>query len=297
MRAYIYLILVAAIWGCASPIIKFTLGGLDPLPFLAYRFLIAGIISVFIFSYKLSKGKKFKHFKANFGKVVIYGILAVPLALGILFAGLDKTTVLDLSLIGVIGPMVVTLGASLFFHDRITKREKLGISIVLAGAVLNSLYPLLGKNDTQLTGNILLLIYLFSDAGSVLLAKKAVRKKIKSENLTNFAFIIGALVFVPMVIITRGVSNFTQTILTLPLKYHLGVWYMAIVSGNIAYFLYVRAQRSIEVSEATLFNYLQIVFTVPLAIFWLREQLSIHYLIGAALIVIGLFVAEKKKRV
>ncbi|MBN1168278.1 DMT family transporter [Candidatus Woesebacteria bacterium] len=293
-KAYIFLIITAALWGAASPIIKFTLGGIDPLPFLAYRFLIAGFLSISIFSFKLIKGKKFRHFRANFWQVFLYGLLAVPLALGILFFGLDKTTVLDMTLIGVIGPMVVTLGASLFFHDKITSREKVGITIVLAGAILNSLFPLLSKNGSRLTGNILLLLYLLSDAGSVLLSKKIVRKKVKSVNLTNFAFILGVLVFLPLATIDLGINGFINTIVSLPLKYHLGVWYMAVISGNIAYYLYVRAQRSIEVSEATLFNYLQLVFTVPLAIFWLKEDLSFHFLVGAGLIIIGLIIAERK---
>src|SRR3970040_1182061 len=100
LKAYFSLILVAAIWGAAGPVIKFTLEGIDPLPFLSYRFAI------------------------------LYGLLAVPISLGILFIGLDKTTVLDLTLIGVAGPLIVTAGGALFFHDHITHKERIGISIV-----------------------------------------------------------------------------------------------------------------------------------------------------------------------
>jgi len=71
---------------------------------------------------------------------------------------------------------------------------------------------------------------------------------------------------------------------------------MAILSGSLAYFLYVRAQRSIEVSEATLFNYLQPVFAIPLAIFWLGESLSTSFIFGAGIIALGLIIAEYKRR-
>src|SRR3989344_5161458 len=91
-RAYIYLLIVAALWGAAGPVIKYTLAGIDPLPFLAYRLGVSALFS---------------------------------LALGILFIALDKTTVLDLTLIGVIGPMIVTAGGAIFFHDHITRREKI----------------------------------------------------------------------------------------------------------------------------------------------------------------------------
>jgi len=71
---------------------------------------------------------------------------------------------------------------------------------------------------------------------------------------------------------------------------------MAIFSGSIAYYLFVRAQKSIEVSEAVLFNYLQPIVTIPLAIIWLNERLSTSFILGAIIIAIGLIIAEYKKK-
>ena len=296
-RAYIYLLIVAALWGAAGPVIKYTLAGIDPLPFLAYRLGVSALFSLAFFLIKIKRGNKFKRLRANFPLVLLYGFLAVPLALGILFIALDKTTVLDLTLIGVIGPMIVTAGGAIFFHDHITRREKIGITIVLLGVLFNSFFPIFGAGSTlRLTGNLLLLIFLLADAGSVLIAKKAVRNKIQSANLTNLAFLVGAVTLIPLTIFVYGASNLANIILELPLKYHLGVWYMALLSGNLAYFLYVRGQRSVEVSEAILFTYLQPVFTIPLAVFWLGESLSVSLVVGAVIIAIGLIVAEYKKK-
>ena len=295
LRAYIILISVAAIWGAAGPIIKFTLEGIDPLPFLAYRFALSAVFSLIFFGRKLNSGKKFRQFRANFWFVLVYGLLAAPIALGILFTGLDKTTVLDLSLIGIIGPLFVIAGGALFFRDRITRREKIGISIVLIGVLLNSVYPIFKSEGVRLTGNLLLIFYLFADTGSILLAKRVVRKKVKSANLTNFAFIIGALTIIPLTAFLYGSNNLINSITTLPLKYHLGVWYMALISGSLAYYLYVRGQRTIEVSEAVLFNYLQPLFTIPLAIFWLGESISLSFMVGLIIIAIGLLIAQYKR--
>ncbi len=297
LRAYIYLILTAAIWGAAGPIIKYTLDGIDPLPFLSYRFAIASIFSIIFFGIKIGKGKKFRQLRAHFPLALLYGILAVPVGLGILFFGLDNSTVLDLTLIGVVGPLLITAGGAAFFHDHITKKEKLGIMIVILGVALNSFVPLFrSAGKLALTGNFLLVIFLLADSSSTLMAKRLVQDKIKSANLTNLAFIIGALVFIPITFLGYGFGNFINTIATLPLKYHLGVWYMALISGNLAYFLYIRAQRSIEVSEAVLFHYLQPLFMVPLAVFWLRESITASFLVGGAIIAVGLFIAEIKKK-
>ncbi|EKD62840.1 MAG: protein of unknown function DUF6 transmembrane [uncultured bacterium] len=296
LKAYFSLILVAAIWGAAGPVIKFTLEGIDPLPFLSYRFAISAVLSLAFFVYKIRKGKQFRRLKANFPLAILYGLLAVPISLGILFIGLDKTTVLDLTLIGVAGPLIVTAGGALFFHDHITHKERIGISIVIVGVILNSIFPILRVgSDIRLTGNLLLLVFLAADAASVLTAKKAVQIGIKSSNLTNLAFIIGALTLIPLTALIYGPGNLINSILNLELKYHLGVWYMALLSGSLAYYLYVRGQRTIEVSEAVLFNYLQPLFMVPLAVFWLGEKLSATFLIGAVIIAAGLFIAEYKK--
>ena len=296
IRAYLLLILVAAIWGSAAPVIKYTLNGIDPIPFLAYRFFISAIVAFLFFAVKIKKGKKFRQFKENFPLAVVYSLIAMPLALGILFTGLDKTTVLDLTLVGVIGPLIVTAGGAYFFRDRITKREKIGIAIVLIGVTLNSFYPILKHEGIRLTGNMLLLAFLFVDSSSVLLVKHLVKKKVKPINLANLAFISGAVVFLPIVIFIHGAGGFLNMLLELPFKYHAGVWFMALLSGNLAYTLYIRAVRSIEISEAVLFGYLQPVVTVPLAILWLHESISASFLIGALIIVVGLIIAETKSK-
>jgi drug/metabolite transporter (DMT)-like permease len=69
---------------------------------------------------------------------------------------------------------------------------------------------------------------------------------------------------------------------------------MALISGTLAYFLFIRGERSIEAGEAGLFAYLQPLFTVPLAILWLGERVTPAFIIGATIVGIGVYVAEKK---
>ncbi|MFV1917051.1 MAG: DMT family transporter [Patescibacteria group bacterium] len=294
LRAYIYLLIVALIWGAASPIIKFTLEGIDPLPFLAYRFAIASVFSIFFF---LISGISLPKPKNSIPLIILYGLLAVPIGLGALFAGLDRSTVLDLTLITSIGPMVVIVGGAFFFRDHITHREKIGVTIVLIGVFVNSLYPIFTSGlGARITGNLYLLAFLLADSGAVLVAKLSVKRRIKSLTLTNFAFILGAITIIPITVISYGGQNLINTIISLPFKYHLGVWYMALISGTLAYFLFVRGHKSIEVSEAILFNYLQPVFAIPLAVFWLGEKITTSFIIGATFIVIGLIIVEYKKK-
>src|SRR3989344_661635 len=222
LKAYLMLLAVVVIWGVAGPVIKFTLEGIDPLPFFSYRLAISAVISTIFFLAKIKKGKKFRQLNAHLPLALLYGFLAVPLGLGLLFVALDNTTVLDLTLIGVIGPLIVTAGGSLFFHERITKREKIGIGIVLVGVLLNSLFPIIKSEGIRLTAHILLLLYLMADAGFVLVAQQLSRCKINSANLTNLAFILGAVILIPVTIFSYGFNAFVGQIISLPFKSHLG---------------------------------------------------------------------------
>ena len=82
LRAYLMLLVVAVIWGIASPVIKYTLGGFDPLTFLTYRFGISSIISIVIF---LIIGFKLPNNLKDTTLLIIYGLLASSISLALLF--------------------------------------------------------------------------------------------------------------------------------------------------------------------------------------------------------------------
>lgn len=291
LKAYIYLSLVAFIWGVAGPVIKFTLGGIPSLPFLAYRFGLSSIASLITLKFI-----SIKHIKiSQWLLIIIYGLFASTFSLLFLFLGLEKTTMLDTALITTLNPLLISTAGALIFKDKITSREKLGTFIVLLGTIIAVIQPLLEKeNLSQLQGNIFVVFYLLTNTTAALLAKKLTKMDISPILAANFSFIIGFLTIFPLAILKD--PNIISSIIQLDIKYHLGVWFMALMSGNLAYTLWVRGQKSIEISEASLFTYLQLLFSTPLAIIWLGEKTNPTFLVGAFLILTGVIIAETKKR-
>lgn len=277
----------------AGPVVKFTLGGIEPLPFLSYRFFLASLLAVFLLKYFKLKIPKGKLLLITIG----YGILATTIALSILFFGLKNSSALDLTIIGTSAPLVIALGGWLIFKDRITKREVKGISIALLGTLIVTIGPLIQNgNGLKFTGNILLFLFLLIDSSSVLLSKYILKKKADPFAMANIAFIVGALTLIPISMYFYGLDNILSSVVNLEFKYHLGVWYMAFLSGNLAYAFLLRGERSIEISEAGLFGYLQPLFAIPLAVFWLGEAFTVYFIIGAIFVASGVYIAETKKR-
>lgn len=291
LKAYLMLLVVTAIWGVAEPVIKFTLGGFPPLLFLTYRFGLSSLVAVLLFvllGFHFPKDRKVQL------ELIFYGFITSTVSLGLLFFGLEKTTVLDTVLITLMNPLLISLAGARFLKEHVTAREKAGMGIALLGTLLTVAEPFLqnGHTFTRFSGNILISAYLVITAWGAVLAKKLLRLEVSPLTLTNVSFIVGFLTLVPLAILKYRISDLTGT----ALPYHLGVIFMALISGSLAYFLSNKAQKTIEISEASVFSYLYPVFAAPLAVVWLGEAITPVFLLGATIITVGVVIAETKKK-
>jgi len=292
-RAYIGLLIVTAIWGLAGPIIKYTLGGFDSLSFLTYRFAISTMVALISFAVL---GIHIPKDKNTFWNLMAYGFLTSTVSLGLLFFGLENTTVLDMSLITLANPLLISIGGVMFLGEHITKKEKLGMGIAFAGTLLTVIEPLIqnGGSEIRLSGNIFIVGYLIATAWATVMAKRLLREGVRPETMTNSSFIIGLISLLPFLILRPGFS--LNALYQVPFTYHLGVVYMAILSGSLAYYLYEKAQKTIEIGEASVFSYLYPLFSMPLAVLWLGEKVTPMFIVGAGIIALGVAIAEIKKK-
>jgi len=283
-RAYLMLLAVGVIWGVATPVIKYTLAGFSPEVFLAYRFGISTLIAIIIF---IINGVHIPKDRNTFLLLLLYGFINSVISLGLLFFGMENTTVLETGLITLASPLIISTVGVYFLHEHVTRREKIGMGIAIFGTALTITGPL------NFSGNILVLGYVVSTVVTTLLAKKLLRKDVNPMTMTNFSFIIGFISFLAYVLLTSTV-NFS--LFTVHYSYHIGVLYMAIISGTLAFYLNTKAQKSIEIGEASLFSYLYPIFSLPLAVLWLGEKITPVFIIGAVIIALGVAIAEIKKK-
>jgi len=291
LKAYFLLVIVTIIWGVAEPVIKYTLVGFPPLLFLTYRFGLSSLVAIFtftLFGFHFPKENKLRF------ELCLYGFITSTLSLGLLFFGLEKTTVLDTTLITLINPLLISFAGVYFLKEHITVKEKTGMAIALLGTVITVIEPFIqnGNGSIRFSGNLLIFLYLLATAWGAILAKKLLREDISPLTLTNISFIIGFLTLIPFALFKYSINN----IVNVPLPYHLGVVFMALVSGSLAYFLSNKAQKTIEIGEAAVFSYLYPFFAAPLAIIWLGEKITPMFILGTITIAFGVVIAETKKR-
>jgi len=296
LKAYFYLFLAAVIWGIAGPIIKLTLGEIRPDIFLFYRFFLSTLV-VIPFALKGGLHLPTRRPKVMF-MVFLFAFLNSTAGIGLLFWGTSKTSLLNMSLISLFAPLVLILFGYFFLHDHLTKQERIGTLIAFTGAFILAVAPILMINHEsgQFLGNVLIFLSVICGAFAGILVKKLMQEEVSPFTLANITFIVGFITITPIVIWQNGLIPTVTAIVHLPLAFHLGVIYMAVLSGNVAYFLSNLGQRTIEVSEAAPFSYLYPIFSAILAVLFLGDKLTTIIIIGSVIIFAGVFLAEWKKR-
>lgn len=296
LKAYLLLTLATVFWAIATPVIKFVLNDLSPLPFLAYRFGLTTLaIIILSFFIKIKIPKKL----STILLLLFYSFMTSTVTLGILFFGLKETTVIESTIISMAGPVLIALAGVYYLKEHVTKKEKLGMTIALIGTALTVIEPIIrnGAGRLQLSGNLLIVLYLLTNTVSVVLAKSLLRKGVTSWTMIASTFVVGFVSILPFLYLNGGgIIGTINEIKNLSLTNHLGVVYMAIVSGLISYDLSNRAQKTIEIGDAAMFQFLYPIIAIPLAVFWLKETLTLPYILGALIISVGVIIASFKRK-
>jgi len=297
LTAYLLLTLTSIIWGVAGPVIKHTLQFIPPFTFLFWRFLLASIV---LLPFLIWRVKKEKETLKSLLPIIPIGFLGIPLCLTFVFLGFERTSALDGTILGALAPIFIVLAGVLFLKEKVTKLETLGLVVAIAGSVVMISQPLLeGSLPAQagafaqknLLGNLLIILSCIVWTAYIIASKKEFKKH-SPFVITAVSFLTGLVVIFPFALVENHlqISHYQ-----LPITNYSalgGLLYMVIFSSIIGYFAFEQGLKLIEASEASLFAYLQPIFAAPAAIIWLGEKITFPFLLGAAIIALGVFLTE-----
>lgn len=286
-RAYGLMLLNTFLWGLAPPIIKVALNYVSINQFLFSRYLIAFLF--FLPIYLLTRKKL--HRLKNLRLLVLLGLLGTPLTLIPLYEGIKLTTSIEASLLYATVPIMAVAGGWLFLKEKIAKNEQLGLLIAVVGTILLVIEPLIVGQTRPIgfsaLGNFLILVSNLVWTAFVLLAKKS---KADADDISLISYLISIPFFFILIL------NEPASTLAAAQPFHpfaiLGILYMAIFGSVVAFWSYTKGQQDIEAGEASIFTYLQPIFTFPLAYFWLHETISPIALVASGIIALGVYLSE-----
>ena len=287
--AYLALLTTVLIWGISFPFIKPALDIITSTQYLYFRFFTAGLVSLPIFIWYYLKYRPKVSYLIKVISIELLGI--IPLYF--LYEGLARTSSLDASLLGSVGPIFITLGGIYFLHEHQSRREWQGLGLAVFGTIILVIGPSLsGTVDTPSStmGNMLIMVYNLLYTVYALLAKHIYKSK-PPLYVGAPTFLLSALIYGLFLSSQHALPSYELLAMSRVL---IPVLYMAIPGGILAFALHLYAVGKIEVSEANLFTYLNGVVAIPAAFLLLGEKPSLLTLGAIALITWGVLRAERR---
>ncbi len=250
-----------------------------------------------------------RNLKSDLRKISGKNIILLSLAglfLGFHFAtwitSLEYTSVASSVVIVTTAPLWVALFSPLFLKEKLTQWVITGLGVSLVGSVivgLNSACTLSAGNincqsivgnmsSRMVIGNVLALAGAFLSAGYLIIGRR-VRNSLSLVSYTFVVYATAAIVMVILVLISGqspfGFSKFTYLLI-------LG---LAIVPQLIGHSSFNWALKYISAALVSIALLGEPIGTVILSFTFLKETPTIFEIVGGVLILVGIFVASRKK--
>lgn len=299
LKAYLLLLVNTVCWGAAFVIVAPALDHTTPYQFLLYRFVLASVLVLPL----MVRFLKEKANRAVIWKIIGIETVGMVIALSLLYEGLARSTAIEVSLLATTAPLFIIVACILFLREKQTRQEWLGLAVSLLGMSCIAALPLfdgsVGVQSVSLAGNMLIVLSNIANAFYIILVKRHY-KKIPPFFAVGISFWFGAVIFGASSLYLHqfSLSTFTSSVISdwQQPSVIFATLYMAIFGSIIALTAYIKAQKMIEASEASLFYYLQPLVYLPLAIVVLGERVSMYQLLGLALIIIGVIIGENRSK-
>ena len=291
--AYIFLILATLFWSGNFIVGKAaSLFEIPPFTLNFYRWTFAWLILA-PFTLKEIFRKK-NYIINNIKLILILGVTSITVFNSIVYYSLNFTQVIS----GVL--MISTIPVMIIFFCWVFKIEKtnfyqiLGVFFSLMGVVVivtnANISKLLNLNFNK--GDLWMVVAMFSWAMySALLRKK--KFKLSQISLLQTIISAGLILLLPAYLIEMALGYKVD----IHLPFILTLTYVVLFPGLASFFFWIKGISIIGSNRSGIFLHLMPIFSTIMAMFIFKEKFMIFHLIGAILIITGIILSSKGRRI
>lgn len=276
-------ILFSFLWSSASTATKIGLNSAQPFVISIFRFLIAGLIMLFVTH--IIMGNRMPS-KKEWLQISIYGLFNISLYLGLYVIAMQQVSAGLGSLAVATNPVFITLISTVWFSHKIKLKTILSLIICFTGILLAS-YPLLLNNSTTITGILILLSSMIAYSLGTIYYSRVNWNGLHILTINGWQTIIGAFFLLPALFLTyRNDQNNFDT------QFWISVSWLAIpVSiGAVLFWLYLLKNNPVK---ASYWLFLCPVFGFIIAHIMTKESINLYTFFGVAFVIYGLIVKGK----
>jgi drug/metabolite transporter (DMT)-like permease len=220
--------------------------------------------------------------------LVQLGVVGIAWSFLLYTLALDHTSVAHAVFIGALSPMAVLLLARVGGQERFTWLKLAGLLVCLLGVLLLALDQT-GATATHWRGDLMAFVGMWCFAFYTV-RSKGLAGSYDSVSLNTYAFVIGALFCLPFLLWTGATVPWTQIS-------WVG-WAALVFSATFGsagpYLTFYYSLRTLTASQAAAFQYIQPVLSTCFGVMLLGETFGARFEAGAALILAGMLLAERR---
>ncbi|HYZ04251.1 MAG TPA: DMT family transporter [Rubrobacter sp.] len=284
-RTELFLLVAVLLLGTNPVAVKYAVSAVAPLPFVALRFTVAGLLLLGVVRFLGSGGGvERKDLLAMMG----VGALGVG-ATNVLFSsGVSLTNASDTALLYAVVPVWGMLLGSVLGLERPILRDVLGVGIAFLGIVV-VVYGGLGGSGSSLKGNLLVLGATVC-WGSYTVLSLPLLEKYSPLVVAAYTMLFGGLAALPFAFPSLLSVDWDAM--------SVGVWatvaYSTILVAAFGFFAWQRGASLLGANKVLVYQYLITFVGVASGMVLLGEGFGVEKIIGGAVIFFGVYLARRQ---
>ena len=270
--------------GACYPIAKYGLSIIEPFTFAFYRFLISSVV-LLILAWTRRNDKPIE--KQDWWRIVLLGILVIPINQTLFLVGQAMTGAGHGAFLFSTTPVWVFALAVIHLKEKATWRKGAGIVVAVSGVILIMWSGLAHFGKEYLVGDLIIVVSVVAWGYYTILGQSLVRKY-GALRTTAYALASGSAIYFPFGLYHAVKFDYSQTT---PAAWG-AVVYMALGLSVLAYVLWYWLIKHLEVSRVAVYHNIQPIWASTVAYLFLNESLSPVFLVGGALVLVGVLITE-----
>jgi drug/metabolite transporter (DMT)-like permease len=266
---------------------KYALRELPALLASGIRMIIAGSIMAAVYRWNRTRGQIPPWNRRDVLLLAFLGMVGVGLNQFFFVLGISMTTVSHAAIVIGLTPVTVLMLASVMGMERLGVLRLAGMFIALAGVALLQVSSS-ESGGANWVGDAF--VYLASFTFAIFTVRgKQETSRLGGVVVNTFAYVGSAIAMLPVTIGYAASFAFEKVTWVA----WASVLYMAVFPSVICYSIYYYALTHVPASRVAAFSYLQPLLATVMAILLLGERPTTGLVSGGALVLLGVFLAEK----
>jgi drug/metabolite transporter (DMT)-like permease len=256
-------------------------------PFALIFFRVIGTAILFWVSALFVKKEKID--KSDYGRMFLGAIFGTAFNMLFFYKGLNMTTPITASAIGVMTPIMVLIFSAWLLKEKLYKKKILGIFIGLLGAFILITY----KQDMVQAENAMLgnfFVYLNAAFyGLYMVITKKLLVKYHPITVMKWMYLLGVFIVLPFAF--RELNEIDWSIFPTHMYYRLG--FIVVFTTFINYLFNLFALSKLRPTTVVVFVYLHPVIASMYALYVGSDTLSVVKIVSTLLIFVGVYLVTK----